>query len=101
MLAYLKLLLVELHIIFGFSCNPIIFDLSINPNTIMSNIWYDKCDYKLITPSEYIDLYPEIQECTPCRSSWGANGYSEVWLNPLNDYGVPILGHPLIFTFYL
>ena len=40
----------------------------------------------LITPSEYIDKYPEIQECTPCRSSWGANGYSEVWLNPTNDY---------------
>ena len=27
-----------------------------------------------------------MQECTPCRSSWGANGYSEVWLNELNDY---------------
>ena len=26
------------------------------------------------------------QECTPCRSSWGANGYSEVWLNGSNDY---------------
>ena len=24
--------------------------------------------------------------CTPCRSSWGAKGYSEVWLNPTNDY---------------
>ena len=24
--------------------------------------------------------------CTPCRSSWGANGYSQVWLNETNDY---------------
>ena len=27
-----------------------------------------------------------MQVCTPCRSSWGANGYSEVWLNHTNDY---------------
>lgn len=27
-----------------------------------------------------------MQVCTPCRSSWGANGYSEVWLNQTNDY---------------
>ena len=27
-----------------------------------------------------------MQECSPCISSWGANGYSEVWLNALNDY---------------
>ena len=33
-----------------------------------------------------MDKYPEIQQCEPCRSSWGANGYSEVWLNPSNDY---------------
>ena len=27
-----------------------------------------------------------MQVCSPCRSSWGANGYSEVWLNHSNDY---------------
>ena len=27
-----------------------------------------------------------MQISTPCRSSWGANGYSEVWLNQSNDY---------------
>ena len=53
---------------------------------LFKKIYYDKCDYRLITPGEYIDLYPNIQQSTPCRSSWGANGYSEVWLNPLNDY---------------
>ena len=53
---------------------------------LFKKIYYDKCNFKLITPSEYIDKYPEIQISSPCRSSWGANGYSEVWLNPTNDY---------------
>lgn len=53
---------------------------------LFKKIYYDKCDFKLITPGEYIDKYPEIQVSTPCRSSWGANGYSEVWLNTTNDY---------------
>lgn len=53
---------------------------------LFKKIYYDKCDFALITPGEYIDKYPQIQESTPCRSSWGANGYSEVWLNQTNDY---------------
>ena len=53
---------------------------------LFKKIYYDESNFKLITPSEYIDKYPQIQVSTPCRSSWGANGYSEVWLNPSNDY---------------
>ena len=53
---------------------------------LFKKIYYDECNFELITPSEYIDKYPEIQICSPCRSSWGANGYSEVWLNEENDY---------------
>ena len=53
---------------------------------LFKKIYYDECNFELITPSEYIDKYPEIQQCQPCRSSWGAKGYSEVWLNPSNDY---------------
>lgn len=53
---------------------------------LFKKIYYDECNFKLITPGEYIDKYPLIQVATPCRSSWGANGYSEVWLNPSNDY---------------
>ena len=53
---------------------------------LFKKVYYDKCNFKLITPSEYIDKYPLMQISTPCRSSWGANGYSEVWLNPSNDY---------------
>ncbi len=53
---------------------------------LFKKIYYDECNFKLITPSEYIDKYPTMQISTPCRSSWGANGYSEVWLNHTNDY---------------
>ncbi len=53
---------------------------------LFKKIYYDKGNFKLITPGEYIDKYPEMQVSTPCISSWGANGYSEVWLNNLNDY---------------
>ena len=52
---------------------------------LFKKIYYDECNFELITPSEYIDKYPETQVCSPC-SSWGANGYSGVWLNPTNDY---------------
>ena len=53
---------------------------------LFKKIYYDDCNFKLITPGEYIDKYPDIQISSPCRSSWGANGYSEVWLNQTNDY---------------
>ena len=53
---------------------------------LFKKIYYDDCNFELITPSEFIDKYPNIQVASPCRSSWGANGYSEVWLNPTNDY---------------
>ena len=54
--------------------------------TLFKKIYYDDCNFALITPGEYIDKYPEMQESTPCRSSWGANGYNGVWLNQTNDY---------------
>ena len=53
---------------------------------LFKKIYYNDCNFELITPGEYIDKFPNIQVAQPCRSSWGANGYSEVWLNPSNDY---------------
>ena len=53
---------------------------------LFKKVYYDECNFKLISPGEYIDRYPNMQIATPCRSSWGANGYSEVWLNQTNDY---------------
>ena len=54
--------------------------------TLFKKVHYDKCDFAFITPGEYIDKYPEMQESSICRSSWGANGYNGVWLNQTNDY---------------
>ena len=53
---------------------------------LFKKIYYDDCNFKLITPSEYIDKFPSMQVSSPCISSWGANGYSGVWLNNTNDY---------------
>ena len=61
-------------------------DENLLDNATVEKIYYDDCNFELITPSEYIDKYPNMQVASPCRSSWGANGYSEVWLNPTNDY---------------
>ncbi|MBR3720470.1 MAG: DUF1957 domain-containing protein [Clostridia bacterium] len=60
---------------------------------LFKKIYYDKSNFELITPSEYIDKFPVMQECSPCRSSWGAHGYSEVWLNGSNDYAHKHLHH--------
>ena len=53
---------------------------------LFKKIYYDNSNFRLITPGEYIDKFPNMQVSSPCISSWGANGYSEVWLNPSNDY---------------
>lgn len=39
-----------------------------------------------ITPSEYLDIYPENQVVRPSPSSWGDRGYYDVWLNGGNDW---------------
>jgi len=53
---------------------------------LFKKIYYDASNFELITPGGYIDKYPSMQISSPCISSWGANGYSEVWLNESNDY---------------
>jgi len=46
---------------------------------------------RLVTLSEYLDQYPVNQEATPCMSSWGHKGFSEVWLNHENTWIYPHL----------
>lgn len=41
--------------------------------------------------SQYLDTYPINQQAEPSSSSWGANGYNEVWLNGTNDWEYPPL----------
>ena len=60
--------------------------MCIRDSILAKKIHFDDCNFELITPSEYIDKYPTMQISNICRSSWGANGYSYVWLNQSNDY---------------
>lgn len=45
-----------------------------------------QAEIALTTPSEYLAAYPPEEIATPRLSSWGDGGYSEVWLNPANDW---------------
>lgn len=55
-------------------------------NYLCRKVAYDQDAFKLITPSEYLDMYPFMQVCSICESSWGHKGYNEVWLNGTNDW---------------
>ena len=39
-----------------------------------------------ITPGEYLRKYPKNQVVTPTASSWGANGYYDVWVDSSNKH---------------
>lgn len=41
---------------------------------------------ELITPGRYLARYPEQDRARIPMSSWGRNGYGEVWLNERNDW---------------
>ncbi len=43
-------------------------------------------DLKAITPSEYLGMHPHNQVISPSPTSWGHNGYYDVWLNGENDW---------------
>lgn len=42
--------------------------------------------FRLISPLDYLQRYPRHQVVQPCLSSWGYQGYNEVWLNGSNDW---------------
>lgn len=53
---------------------------------LFKKIYHDQKDIKLITPMEYLEMYPENQMVQPSMSSWGDKGYHDVWLNSGNDW---------------
>lgn len=55
-------------------------------NYLLRKIHFDQEDILTITPSEYLDRYPQNQVATPAESSWGNRGFSEVWLDSSNDW---------------
>ncbi|NPV29522.1 MAG: DUF1957 domain-containing protein [Firmicutes bacterium] len=53
---------------------------------LIRKIHHDQNTIKMITPGEYLKIYPCNQVSTPSESSWGWKGYHEVWLNGANDW---------------
>jgi len=47
---------------------------------------YDQKYYRLAAPSDFLRENPENQLSTPPTCSWGAGGYSDVWLDGCNDW---------------
>ncbi|KPJ59157.1 MAG: glycoside hydrolase, partial [Latescibacteria bacterium DG_63] len=58
---------------------------------LLRKLAFDQRTLKLVTPSQYLDESPACQVATPCLSSWGWRGYSEVWLERSNDWIYPHL----------
>jgi 1,4-alpha-glucan branching enzyme len=52
---------------------------------------YDQNVFKLITPGEYLASHPSNQVAQPSSSSWGEEGYWQVWLNETNEWILPHL----------
>src|SRR5580692_5431470 len=55
-------------------------------NFLLRKMCFDQDSVKPITVPEYLERHQPIQKCQPHFSSWGYNGYCEVWLNGSNDW---------------
>ena len=53
---------------------------------IFKKIHYDQNTIECVTPSEYLEKFPQNESVQPADSSWGDKGYYEVWLNQGNDW---------------
>jgi 1,4-alpha-glucan branching enzyme len=52
---------------------------------------YDQQVIRLVTPHEYLGKHPTQQIARPGASSWGSEGYWNVWLNETNEWIQPHL----------
>lgn len=53
---------------------------------LIRKIAYDQHSIRLISPIDYLAIYPKNQVSTPSMSTWGYKGYNEVWLEGSNDW---------------
>jgi 1,4-alpha-glucan branching enzyme len=52
---------------------------------------YDQKVFRLVTPHEYLGAHPTQQIGRPSASSWGSEGYWNVWLHESNEWIQPHL----------
>ncbi|MDD5216533.1 MAG: DUF1957 domain-containing protein [Candidatus Omnitrophica bacterium] len=55
-------------------------------NFLIRKMAFDQKTVRLVTPSDYLRIYPVNQVSTPSMSSWGWKGYAETWLSGANDW---------------
>jgi 1,4-alpha-glucan branching enzyme len=55
-------------------------------NHVVRKMASDQESIRLITLSEYLEEYPRNQVAQPAISSWGYEGFNDVWLNGSNDW---------------
>lgn len=53
---------------------------------LIRKIAYDQKTVELISPMDYLEMFPKNQTAEPIMSSWGYRGYNEVWLEGSNDW---------------
>jgi 1,4-alpha-glucan branching enzyme len=53
--------------------------------------YFDQQVFRLVTPHEYLCKHPTQQVAAPSASSWGSEGYWNVWLNETNEWIYPHL----------
>ena len=51
----------------------------------------DEDNLELITPSDYLEKEKVPEQIDPVFSSWGNNGFSEVWIDGSNDWIYPLI----------
>ncbi len=54
--------------------------------SLLRRMGQDDRGLEMVSPSDYLRRHPDNQVSRPCFSSWGNQGYAEVWLDGSNDW---------------
>ncbi len=60
-------------------------------DAVLRRLHADRGAVRTMTPVQYLERHTELLEARLPFSSWGHQGYGEVWLNPTNDWIYPHL----------
>ena len=60
-------------------------------NLVIRKLACDQKTVRLISATDYLEMWPTHQIVTPAASSWGYQGYSETWLMGRNHWIYPLL----------